>query len=267
MLDQTRTVASQVLEFKLFPKLPTELRFKVWAIAFLSRAPRVVEFRIRDETVPDSANARRTYLWSSSPPPALVNACHEARKISNELAKKTGQLFFNRIFFNPAIDILYGPNADRSCTLSHRGVLVGLRQALRLDDVRFLARDLEGPPDQTGVVYPRRRPMSLQIDLRRFTHLTEIILVVREENEDIVKNCRQYYQTSQRILSSLRAQRAWRSRRWKELGRPPIDHYDYPSVCKLATLKDGEFTFVETFGDQGQYLPPGPVNAPAVGSA
>src|SRR5271156_5126617 len=101
----------QGLEFTLFPKLPTELRFKVWAMAFLSRVSRVVEIRIREQTDSnsDSESPASPYLWSPSPPPALANSCREARQMVTELARKTGQLLFNRIFFDPAIDILYGP--------------------------------------------------------------------------------------------------------------------------------------------------------------
>jgi hypothetical protein len=245
MKDQKQTMAFQDPEFRLFPKFPPELRLKIWGMAFISRVPRVVEIRMREEKDSDSANETSVspYLWSPTPSPALVNSCQEAREVARNVARKTGQLLFDRIFFDPAIDTLYGSMIDVSCAFDYRDFVRELKKHIRLKDVRFLARDLESCgscQSSPGVHY----------DSLHFRDLDEYILVRRKNDERVCNNWAMYLGRSRRTLQSLKAQRAWRARRREQQSLPPHDIHPLPSDIKLADLKKGEFTFIDTSEDK-----------------
>ncbi|KAI4598800.1 hypothetical protein KJ359_002692 [Pestalotiopsis sp. 9143b] len=64
---------SQDGTFHGFPRLPAELRLKTWRFAI---HPRTVDIREKYLYHPDK---RRYYLISSTPPPAILQACRESR--------------------------------------------------------------------------------------------------------------------------------------------------------------------------------------------
>lgn len=68
---------SKLLQFRLFPKLPYELRLEIWRFAL--PPPRVVELR-------QSGRAKRGRFWITDIcPPVLLSVCHEAREVALEL--------------------------------------------------------------------------------------------------------------------------------------------------------------------------------------
>ncbi|KAF4125569.1 hypothetical protein GMORB2_0813 [Geosmithia morbida] len=65
--------------FHYFPRLPAELRALIWD---MTAEPRIVEVHLR----PDPHHTEGTHLYSPTPAPAMVQACHESR----EHAARTG---------------------------------------------------------------------------------------------------------------------------------------------------------------------------------
>jgi hypothetical protein len=114
IIGQKETMISEVFGFPLFSKLPTEIRAMIWTMSFVSKSGRMVEVRnhqVRHLKVDnfDRNGNPRLHLWSPSPPPDLVNVCHEARDVAKQVAMRAGQFIFQRIFFDPTIDTLYAP--------------------------------------------------------------------------------------------------------------------------------------------------------------
>ncbi|TVY45163.1 hypothetical protein LOCC1_G003865 [Lachnellula occidentalis] len=70
---------SRLTEFHLFPKLPTELRLKIWV--FVLSTPRVLGMRCN---IRFNESRRYTDTWAKSfasdkPPPAALHVCQESR--------------------------------------------------------------------------------------------------------------------------------------------------------------------------------------------
>ncbi|KAL5364729.1 hypothetical protein BJX96DRAFT_138348 [Aspergillus floccosus] len=59
--------------FHLFPRLPFELRTRIWE---LTVKPRTVEVRVKKD---DGLRGRILHVTSSTPVPAVLQVCHEAR--------------------------------------------------------------------------------------------------------------------------------------------------------------------------------------------
>lgn len=144
-------------KFPLFSTLAVELRLKIWAYAFLSREPQIVAVSTLKHDCSNHEGWCPRYL--SSPPPALVNVCHESRQIAYEGAVKTDQLHFISplnpgidsskpagIIFNPQSDILYVPSTNSPWSLfterSPSGILAEVRSSPTLQSLRFLALNM-----------------------------------------------------------------------------------------------------------------------------
>jgi hypothetical protein len=91
--------------FHLFPKLPPELRFKIWGLA--ARQPRDVE--VRAGIVKAKDNTKHAQFRSVSPAPAVLHANQESREECLKMFVKclperstTNQ----RIYINPELDLL-----------------------------------------------------------------------------------------------------------------------------------------------------------------
>lgn len=221
------------VEFTFFPKLPIELRCKIWAIAFDSKARRVVEIRFESDIGSFSKSDWTPNFWSPSPAPALVNVCQEAREVANKKARKIGQLLFNKIFFDPTLDVLYVPGEDPE------DVLRELKRELRPEKVRFFAEDINF------------RAAHFSGCLYRFENLKEIILVSPEHNpERISYSSKHIFGVVCRVHSSLWAQYAYRTRKMKYLGHPAPTRPHFPKVCKLAIKRCGRFICIKTSFDR-----------------
>lgn len=122
----------------------------------------------------DSKGNPSLHLWSPSPPSDVANVCHDARDVAKQVAMKAGQFLFQRIFFDPAIDILYVPQIEQHSPAAqteedlysakcHKAILVQLGTVIRLEDVRFYARDLESN------TYGLRSDLHLLTQLKKIT--------------------------------------------------------------------------------------------------
>jgi len=233
-------MASEDLGFPLFPKLPTEIRVMIWIMSFESRRGRVVEVKNHEMQHLklddfDSKGNLRLHLWSPSPPPDVVNVCHESRDVARQVATKSSQFLFQSIFFDPVIDTLYVPmmeqhsqtEEDPYSAKCHKAILVQLGTEIRLEDVRFYARDLES------------NTYGLRSDLCLLPQLKKITLVVPDCHERLVENCTKYFKYSRRMVSSLAAQEAYRSRKAGRVKRR------YPEVCPLAMRQGRKLTLIE----------------------
>lgn len=98
--------------FTLLPKLPTELRLKIFKL--VEYEPRTVRVTFR--------NADHAYLVSKAPIPGMLHACKE----SQEEALKVYQFGFGpgpceaKVYFNFHIDTLYfGPSSTESISICY----------------------------------------------------------------------------------------------------------------------------------------------------
>ncbi|CCC11359.1 hypothetical protein SMACR_04062 [Sordaria macrospora] len=99
--------------FHPFPRLPTELRLRVWE---LTVEPRTVNFRIKQSAADDVVNNRFSIHYgstrilpvhSSTPAPAALHACHEARNHLLHWKRVYQQVFCVIVNQNPARDSTY----------------------------------------------------------------------------------------------------------------------------------------------------------------
>lgn len=237
-------MTSEDIEFSLFPKLPAEIRAMIWTMSFMSKWGRMVEVRnhevhyleVKDF---DSKINPDLHLWSPSPPPEIVNICHESRDVAKRVAMREGQFLFQRIFFDPAIDTLYVPKMEKDSPAAqtdedpysaycHKLILDQLATVIKLEEVRFYARDLES------------NTYGMRVDLHMLTQLKKITFVVPGYHAHLLMNRRKYFQYSRRMVSSLAALEACKVRRAEE-----DLYYQQIEVCRLAIRNGGNFTLVE----------------------
>ena len=81
--------------FHPFPHLPSELRVRIWE---LTVEPRIVELRVDHKRTIILGDALVPYLVSSTPAPAVLQACQEAR---------------NQGLYQQALSEIAGPNSAR----------------------------------------------------------------------------------------------------------------------------------------------------------
>ena len=215
-----------------FPKLPTEIRLQIWEDTLALEGSRVVEIKIHKEFEYD--NQRAFPRYSTTRPTPLLYVCHESR----EVALKNYQLYFGVVPFNPIIDTLYlssevwNPHVDGSLSL--------LRMENRVDELRSLAADFH--PWITNF-----HPMMA--DIRHFTNLQEIILVVLDHSNMFV-NPWMHFRSFVTLLRSVKAQQAQQARG----ERDPLRHdrkmlepleQKFPVACYLARKTNHGLRFYE----------------------
>jgi hypothetical protein len=171
-----------VKKFTLFPKLPKEIRLKVWQ--FAAREPRIVEVCQRqdpqyvtqgnDDNDYESSNSAPFYSPTALP---ILQATHEARVIALEhyiLSFPNGEQPA-QIYFNPAVDLLYFPAWCFQYNVTHFET-VTLPEIK--DTIRRIAIDnliwYSGWEDGT---------INNQIHIDVFKNLEEFLLVTREPDE------------------------------------------------------------------------------------
>jgi hypothetical protein len=176
-------------QFAVFPELPIELRFKIWAFCYLlSQPPRIVEVRTRDhDNCPSHEGFCPRYSPTRKHP--LVNTCHESRAVARSEALKAGHLIFSSqsspsstfprgdiIIFNPLSDLLYLPAEHLPLPLT-RGPLGTYTQYKKSPppvsplSLRFLAISLERYGNQFN-------PMSCAI--HDFSNLEYLLFVAKD---------------------------------------------------------------------------------------
>lgn len=215
-----------------FPKLPTEIRLQIWEDTLALESSRVVEVKIQKEFKYDIQGVFPRYSTTRATP--LLYVCRESR----EVALKNYQLYFGAVPFNPIIDTLYlskdvwNPHVDGSLSL--------LRMENRTDELRSLAADFH--PWITNF-----HPMMA--DIRHFTNLQEIILVVLDDSNMFV-NPWMHFRSFVTLLRSVKAQQAQQA----HTERNPLRHgrgtrktseQTFPVTCYLARKTDCGLRFYE----------------------
>jgi hypothetical protein len=110
----------------------------------------------------------------------------------------------------------------------HKVILDQLGTAIRLEHVRFYARDLES------------NTYGLRADLRKMTQLKKLTFVVLGYHAQLLVNHRKCFQFARRMVLSLAALEASKVREAEE-----VRHYPQVEVCRLAIRNGGKFTLVE----------------------
>jgi hypothetical protein len=87
--------------FTLFPKLPSELRLKIWRLAAPGPRTVPVEYRMKYDTFEGKRVSTFSGWRSSDPVPVILHICHEAR----DEALKSYQPAFGSYFQQPKIYI------------------------------------------------------------------------------------------------------------------------------------------------------------------
>jgi len=109
----------------------------------------------------------------------------------------------------------------------HKLILDQLGTAIRLENGRFYARDLES------------NTYGLRADLRMMTQL-KITFVVPGYHAQLLMNHRKYFQYARRMVSSLAALEASKVRKAGE-----VRHFPKVEVGRFAIRNGGKFTLVE----------------------
>ncbi|KAE8441105.1 hypothetical protein EG329_005872 [Mollisiaceae sp. DMI_Dod_QoI] len=108
------------VEFHSFPKLPTELRLKVWR--YHMEVPRILEMNLgRHGSWIDG------YTWArvtrkGRQPPAILHTCREARKEAKEVyelraldvsTQESSEIIQRKVYYNPQADIVFFNNPQQ----------------------------------------------------------------------------------------------------------------------------------------------------------
>jgi hypothetical protein len=230
-------------------KLPTEIRLAIWAHLYNTTPARIVEVQTAKHDH-YSHYPLPCPRYSPSPPPLLVNICHEARAEARRLALLAGHLLLPTasnspdIYFNPAIDTLY-IRTDKDYWI--RGVFIQIREEPRLEPLRSMAVEMDHLTRVTAW------QSFLNFDLLELTGLGEFIFVVKEVGEkeiallkaidwqlwSFVQNDRDNHQQRSIQCDSYRSRPERR-----RIPRAPGPR-EYPKCCKLATKRGTRFEFVD----------------------
>jgi hypothetical protein len=167
-------------EFTLFPKLPKELRIKVWELA--AREPRIVEVcQLQDAKYITHSTQEDNYETTNSAPfysPTAIPVILHINKESRIIALENYLLSFPngaepaQIYYNPTVDILYFPAWCFQYDISH---FESVTPSSVKDTIRRIAIDnlvwYSGWGDGT---------INNQIQIDQFKNLEEFLLVTRE---------------------------------------------------------------------------------------
>lgn len=157
-------IVSAMATFGLFPKLPAELRIHIWE---LTVEPRTVEIRLRDKATCSAADSHphnSPYLYSSTPVPAPLQTCREARGLG----------LFQRAFSDLVIYNYISPASDRPYIWFNTDIdtiSIGKDQFAMLGGVERLIKRLRFECDHTV------KPWSLHT-LYKLQHTVEIHVVL-----------------------------------------------------------------------------------------
>jgi hypothetical protein len=175
---------SQNQKFTRFPKLPQELRFKIWEFAI---EPRIVEVCQSQDSEYFECIDYKVHFWgskSSAPfysPTALPTLLHVSRE-SRYIALKNYDLSFPNsghpaiIYYNPSIDILYFPAWCFEYNIGHFELATSLEargkiKRLAIDNLLWNC----GPWNEGTI--------NNQVRVGEFRGLEEFLLVQREPDE------------------------------------------------------------------------------------
>jgi 2EXR family len=180
-------------EFTLFPKLPKELRIKVWQ--FAAREPRIVEvcqlqdakyiFRTTNDD-DDWETINSAPFYSPTALPVILRINQESRVIAleNYTLSFPNKTHPAQIYYNPAIDILYFAAWCFQYSIGH--FERATKESVK-DTIRHIAIDnlvwYSGWEDGT---------INNQIQIDGFRNLEELLLVTREPDETGCGCCHEF---------------------------------------------------------------------------
>lgn len=109
--------------FELFPRLPTEIRLKVWQFATNGCDARIVQVKIKNLVTKYSEHGRGVVFSSATPIPGVLHACSESREVALCRYRLSMSSFASgpRIFLDYSSDTIYfgegkSPTRDSSCS-------------------------------------------------------------------------------------------------------------------------------------------------------
>jgi len=226
------------------PELNLDIRVMIWKQSYEIEPPRIVEI----DTEKHGNCNEHTKSWcprySPSPPPAIVNVCHETRYEAQRLAKIKGHLLFFSsqpnlppIYFNPAKDTLYVRNSKEYWIRDWwggNGILTQLKLSWQPELLRFLAIELDPINRAT-------RRGTFEGDLKDFQNLDLAIYVVAKQDEKMTH------------LVQWRSHSPWLvNRKLEFLERhcgviKPSGWISRVKECKLAVRRGACFDFVASY--------------------
>lgn len=170
--------------------LSLELRRAIWGLVYATQDARVVEVRTAKHDHHEQDH-RWCPRFSPSPRPVMVNVCHDARSIGQDLARRAGHLIFpgaqdtSDIYFNYDIDTLFVRNEKDYWIRDWgpEGILTQFWETHSPASLRFLAIELD-PLSRATTRY------SLELDLFHFSQLEELAFIVESGSKEAEEQLR-----------------------------------------------------------------------------
>jgi hypothetical protein len=125
---QIESPSQSVTTFTVFPKLPVELRFKIWKLALPGTRVVAINFDYESETITSSARI-----------PAALHTCRESRLEALKVYKLTFGYLMDpgKVYFNPFSDILlYTCMCDENTEFDDPTLIMKING---LESVQFIA--------------------------------------------------------------------------------------------------------------------------------
>lgn len=226
-------------------QLDFDIRILVWRFAYDQQEPRLVEVRtaVHDHYTDDHS------LWcprySPSPPPTIVNVCHEAREEAQRCAGRAGHFILAGgrttgagIYFNPTIDTLYVPN-EKDYWIRDWGPEGILTQGQHED----LSYTLQSLAISLEPITRASSGNSLLQDIEGFQSLKDLYLVVKEPTTEILD-----------LVRKLDGYIRWNLVvKWeRQPGGPAATVRTVPNGCQLAVRGGGYLRLVEEWKTQNR---------------
>jgi 2EXR family/KH domain len=144
----TNSFSASLKEFHLFPKLPTELRFKIYRYAMLQR--RLIELEWGPNMSVPTGIQGGSHQWvrvcpRSCQPPALLHVCQESREEAKTIyqlrcfdtkvaqhSPNSPKLHEHYVYYNPKADIVFF--GEHTCVSTYIRVFAG-----KIDDIPAIA--------------------------------------------------------------------------------------------------------------------------------
>ncbi|KAI0123857.1 hypothetical protein BJ170DRAFT_98963 [Xylariales sp. AK1849] len=181
--------ASMLHDFHLFPRLPTELRLRIWSCSLPDSRIVSIHCDAKPSPGPSAPFEARTHecsFTSSAVIPASLHVCRESRSE----ALREYQLSFGtlhqpgKVFFNDSTDVLYfGARSDFRTSRSQFSAFLESIPPRQLARVRRLAVNAavvwENPSGPVSFAILKR---CLTLINRHLSHLEKLIFVRHEDN-------------------------------------------------------------------------------------
>lgn len=107
--EAARLTPKPLTAFELFPRLPTEIRLKIFQIATTDCDDRIVQVKVKNLVTRYSEHGRGVVFSSTTPIPGVLHACSESREIALHRYQLAMTSFASgpRIFLDYLSDTVY----------------------------------------------------------------------------------------------------------------------------------------------------------------